>query len=125
MLELNITLLVDETDESLLPGEEFDDPDIGKDLVGGMDTCVGSRQDELLNLGELACNVHVDRKKNDHHTNTGNTTVAKDSIQKDDCNHDLNGGISPQEVQVGTNLADFEGVDSHEVNNSSGGDLSI
>ena len=72
MLELSVSLLVNQSDETLFPSKELNDSDIGKNLIGGVDTSIGSRKNELLNLGKLSRDIHVDGKQEDHHADTGN-----------------------------------------------------
>src|SRR5690349_11905291 len=123
MLQLNITLLVNKANEPLLPSKVFNDADVGQNFVGSMNASIGSRKDEFLDLGKLACNIHIDREKDDHHADTSDTTIAEDPVKQYNCDHNLDGSVGPEEVQVSTNFADFESINGHEVDDRSSGHL--
>ena len=125
MAQFRDTLLFDIAEETLLPGEVFDNANVGEDLVGRVNPSVGSSQNLLLGRGELLCDPHVDRKQQGHHTDSDNTTVAENLVEQDDGEYKLNGRFSPEEVQVSTDFGNLERIHSHEVDDGTRRNLGI
>ena len=112
-LKLSLSLLVNNLAETLLPCEVLDDANVLQDLVGGVNTLIGSSHDLLLSPSKSKGKANIDWKQKDHDDQTWNRTESEDLIKQNNANHQLSRSRRKQEMQISTDLGNLEGIDRH------------